>query len=174
VFARLCLLLIRGILAAHWQKFHLPACPNLADHFNWTAGQVRDGRNKGNYVAIVTSIMIHARSLVGRGEFSARSLRALCWRRSGPDVNLRLECTGTVSSSGLPDEYQGLLIERSAMNGMAFGRCFVGHLNDHFGLPAPAPGSGVLFNVVNLALAGWTIMRQSRRRFRLREADASA
>jgi hypothetical protein len=35
VFAWSCLLLIRGILAALRQKFHLSACPNLTDH--WSA-----------------------------------------------------------------------------------------------------------------------------------------
>ncbi len=34
VFASLYLLLIRGILAALRQKFHLPACPNLADYLS--------------------------------------------------------------------------------------------------------------------------------------------
>jgi MFS family permease len=54
------------------------------------------------------------------------------------------------------------LVLFTAMSGMAFGSWFAGLIYDHFGFYAPAFGSGVLFNLVNLALVGFLVMRQSR------------
>ena len=48
------------------------------------------------------------------------------------------------------------------MSGMAFGSWFAGLLYDHFGFYAPAFGSGVAFNVINLLLVGLLILRQAR------------
>ena len=45
--------------------------------------------------------------------------------------------------------------------GMAFGSWFAGHIYDHFRFYAPAFGSGVLFNLLNLALVGFLVVRQS-------------
>ena len=64
------------------------------------------------------------------------------------------------------------LVLFTAMSGMAFGSWFAGALYDHFGYYAPAFGSGVLFNIANLALIGFLVMRQSRWGFRLGEAAA--
>ena len=64
------------------------------------------------------------------------------------------------------------LVLFTAMSGMAFGSWFAGMLYDHFGYYAPAFGSGVLFNILNLALVGFLVMRQSRWGFRLGEAVA--
>ncbi len=50
----------------------------------------------------------------------------------------------------------------TSMSGMAFGSWFAGRIYDHFGFYAPAFGSGVAFNVINLALVGLLVMRQSR------------
>jgi MFS family permease len=50
----------------------------------------------------------------------------------------------------------------TAMSGMAFGSWFAGRLYDHFGFYAPAFGSGVLFNILNLMLIGFLILRQSK------------
>ena len=47
------------------------------------------------------------------------------------------------------------------MSGMAFGSWFAGRIYDHFGFYAPAFGSGVLFNLLNLALVGILVFRQS-------------
>jgi MFS family permease len=55
------------------------------------------------------------------------------------------------------------LVLFTAMSGMAFGSWFAGGLYDHFGYYAPAFGSGVLFNVANLFLIGFLVMRQSQR-----------
>ncbi|MEO8713942.1 MAG: MFS transporter, partial [Acetobacteraceae bacterium] len=44
------------------------------------------------------------------------------------------------------------LVLFTAMSGMAFGSWFAGRIYDHFGYYAPAFGSGVLFNLVNLTL----------------------
>ncbi len=54
------------------------------------------------------------------------------------------------------------LVLFTAMSGMAFGSWLAGLLFDHFGYYAPAFGSGVLFNLVNLALIGFLVLRQSR------------
>jgi MFS family permease len=64
------------------------------------------------------------------------------------------------------------LVLFTAMSGMAVGSWFAGALYDHFGYYAPAFGSGVLFNIVNLALIGFLVMRQARWGFRLGEAAA--
>jgi MFS family permease len=50
----------------------------------------------------------------------------------------------------------------TAMSGMAFGSWFAGSLYDRFGLYAPAFGSGVTFNVINLMLVGFLILRQAK------------
>jgi MFS family permease len=46
-----------------------------------------------------------------------------------------------------------------SMIGMAFGSWFAGALYDYFGFYAPAFASGVLFNLINLALIGFLLMR---------------
>jgi MFS family permease len=56
------------------------------------------------------------------------------------------------------------LVLFTAMSGMAFGSWFAGGLYDHFGYYAPAFASGVLFNVANLFLIGFLVMRQSQHR----------
>lgn len=60
------------------------------------------------------------------------------------------------------------LVLFTAMSGMAFGSWFAGRLFDHFGYYTLAFGSGVLFNVVNLALIGFLVLRQSK----LRRSDS--
>ena len=52
----------------------------------------------------------------------------------------------------------------TAMSGMAFGSWFAGKLYDHYGYYAPAFGSGVAFNLLNLCLIGLLIYRTTRRR----------
>ncbi len=52
----------------------------------------------------------------------------------------------------------------TAMSGMAFGSWFAGALYDHFGYYAPAFGTGVAFNVVNLLIIGFLVARTSRAR----------
>ena len=47
-----------------------------------------------------------------------------------------------------------------SMGGMAFGGWFAGALYDHFGFYAPAFMTGVVFNIANLALVGFLVMRQ--------------
>jgi MFS family permease len=64
------------------------------------------------------------------------------------------------------------LVLFTSMGGMAFGSWFAGALYDHFGYYAPAFGSGVLFNLLNLALVGFLVVRQARWGFRLGEAVA--
>ena len=46
------------------------------------------------------------------------------------------------------------------MGGMAFGGWWAGALYDHFGFYAPAFASGALFNLFNLALVGFLVLRQ--------------
>ena len=53
------------------------------------------------------------------------------------------------------------LVLFTAMGGMAFGSWFAGHIYDHFGFYAPAFGSGVFFNLLNLSLIGFLLLRQS-------------
>ncbi len=55
------------------------------------------------------------------------------------------------------------LVLFTAMGGMAFGSWFAGRIYDHFGFYAPAFGSGVAFNIANLALVGFLVLRQSGR-----------
>lgn len=52
----------------------------------------------------------------------------------------------------------------TAMSGMAFGSWFAGKLYDHYGYYAPAFGSGVAFNIVNLCIIGFLVYRTTRRR----------
>jgi MFS family permease len=52
----------------------------------------------------------------------------------------------------------------TAMSGMAFGSWFAGTLYDHFGYYAPAFGTGVAFNVMNLLIIGFLVARTSRAR----------
>jgi MFS family permease len=47
----------------------------------------------------------------------------------------------------------------TAMGGMAFGSWFAGFLYDHFAYYAPAFGLGVLFNLINLGLIGFLVLR---------------
>jgi MFS family permease len=47
----------------------------------------------------------------------------------------------------------------TAMSGMAFGSWFAGFLYDHFAYYAPAFGTGVLFNLINLGLIGFLVLR---------------
>jgi len=45
---------------------------------------------------------------------------------------------------------------------MAFGGWFAGALYDHFRFYAPAFAAGALFNLANLAVIGFLVMRQAR------------
>jgi MFS family permease len=54
------------------------------------------------------------------------------------------------------------LVLFTAMSGMAFGSWFAGAIFDRFGFYAPAFGSGVLFNVVNLGLIGFLVARRTK------------
>ncbi|WP_428486162.1 MFS transporter [Rhodopila sp.] len=56
------------------------------------------------------------------------------------------------------------LVLFTSMSGMAFGSWLAGRLYDHFGFYAPAFGSGVVFNVINLVLLGFLVLRQPKRR----------
>jgi MFS family permease len=49
------------------------------------------------------------------------------------------------------------------MSGMAFGSWLAGELYDHFGFYAPAFGVGVLFNLANLCVIGFLVVRQGGR-----------
>jgi MFS family permease len=51
----------------------------------------------------------------------------------------------------------------TAMSGMAVGSWLAGRLYDHFGTYAPAFATGVLFNLLNLALVGFLVLRLPRR-----------
>jgi MFS family permease len=53
------------------------------------------------------------------------------------------------------------LVLFTAMSGMAFGSWFAGRIYDYFDYYAPAFGSGVVFNLVNLALVGFLVIRLS-------------
>jgi hypothetical protein len=46
------------------------------------------------------------------------------------------------------------------MSGMAFGSWFAGALYDHFGYYAPAFASGATFNIANLAIIAFLLLRQ--------------
>ncbi len=48
----------------------------------------------------------------------------------------------------------------SGMSGMAFGSWFAGSLYDYFGFYAPAFAAGALFNLGNLVLIGFLVLRQ--------------
>ena len=48
-----------------------------------------------------------------------------------------------------------------SMGGMAFGSWFAGALYDHFGFYAPAFAAGALFNLLNLAIIGFLVLRQT-------------
>jgi MFS family permease len=50
----------------------------------------------------------------------------------------------------------------TGMSGMAFGGWFAGALYDQFGFYAPAFVAGALFNVANLAVVGFLVVRQAR------------
>jgi len=49
-----------------------------------------------------------------------------------------------------------------SMAGMAFGGWFAGALYDHFGYYAPAFAAGALFNLANLVVIGFLVVRQAR------------
>ena len=51
----------------------------------------------------------------------------------------------------------------TGMSGMAFGGWFAGALYDHFGFYAPAFAAGALFNLANLFVIGFLVVRQARR-----------
>ena len=51
------------------------------------------------------------------------------------------------------------LVLFTAMSGMAVGSWLAGLLYDHFGYYAPAFGTGVVFNVINLAIVGFLVLR---------------
>ena len=55
------------------------------------------------------------------------------------------------------------LVLFTGMSGMAFGSWSAGRIYDHFGFYAPAFGSGVVFNLANLALVGILVLRQLER-----------
>ena len=50
----------------------------------------------------------------------------------------------------------------TGMAGMAFGGWFAGALYDHFSFYAPAFAAGALFNLANLAVIGFLVVRQAR------------
>jgi MFS family permease len=50
----------------------------------------------------------------------------------------------------------------TGMSGMAFGGWFAGALYDYFGFYAPAFAAGALFNLANLAVVGFLVVRQAR------------
>jgi MFS family permease len=50
----------------------------------------------------------------------------------------------------------------TGMSGMAFGGWFAGALYDRLGFYAPAFGAGALFNLANLAVVGFLLIRQAR------------
>lgn len=66
------------------------------------------------------------------------------------------------------------LVLFTAMSGMAFGSWFAGRIYDHFGYYAPAFGSGVLFNLLNLSLVGFLVARERRRPERLGMSSVAA
>ncbi|MGB9649635.1 MAG: hypothetical protein WCB44_31675, partial [Stellaceae bacterium] len=49
----------------------------------------------------------------------------------------------------------------TGMSGMAFGGWFAGALYDHFGFYAPAFAAGAMFNLANLAVIGFLVVRQA-------------
>ena len=49
-----------------------------------------------------------------------------------------------------------------SMGGMAFGSWWAGALFDHFGYYGPAFVTGALFNLANLAVVGFLVLRQRR------------
>jgi MFS family permease len=51
----------------------------------------------------------------------------------------------------------------TSMSGMAFGSWFAGALYDRFGFYAPAFAAGVLFNVANLLIVGFLVLRRPHR-----------
>jgi MFS family permease len=55
------------------------------------------------------------------------------------------------------------LVLFTAMSGMAFGSWFAGSIYDHIGFYAPAFGAGVFFNLANLGLVGFMVLRHSER-----------
>lgn len=66
------------------------------------------------------------------------------------------------------------LVLFTAMSGMAFGSWFAGYIYDHFGFYAPAFASGVMFNLANLALIGFLVMRLPRGRRRIAKRPVAA
>ncbi|NKF34029.1 MFS transporter, partial [Pseudomonas sp. BGM005] len=47
----------------------------------------------------------------------------------------------------------------TAMSGMAAGSWFAGVLYDHFGYYAPAFMTGIVFNILNLGIIGFLVIR---------------
>jgi MFS family permease len=66
------------------------------------------------------------------------------------------------------------LVLFTAMSGMAFGSWFAGAIFDHFGFYAPAFGFGVMFNIANLALVGFLVLRHPRGRARIVKGSLAA
>ena len=66
------------------------------------------------------------------------------------------------------------LVLFTAMSGMAFGSWFAGAIFDHFGFYAPAFGFGVMFNIANLALVGFLVLRDPRGRVRIVKGSLAA
>ena len=66
------------------------------------------------------------------------------------------------------------LVLFTAMSGMAFGSWFAGAIFDHFGFYAPAFGIGVMFNIANLALVGFLVLRDPRGRVRIVKGSLAA
>jgi len=50
----------------------------------------------------------------------------------------------------------------TGMSGMAFGGWFAGARYDHFGFYASAFAAGALFNLANLSVIGFLVVRQAR------------
>ena len=61
----------------------------------------------------------------------------------------------------------------AGMSGMAFGGWFAGALYDSFGFYAPAFAAGALFNLGNLMVIGFLVVRQARGAARLMAASAA-
>jgi MFS family permease len=57
----------------------------------------------------------------------------------------------------------------AGMSGMAFGSWFAGALYDYFGFYAPAFAAGALFNLANLTVIGFLVLRQNQGGRRLAE-----
>ena len=50
----------------------------------------------------------------------------------------------------------------TGMSGMAFGSWIAGVIYDHFGFYAPAFATGLAFNLINLSILSWLLLRWMR------------